>query len=326
MALNDRMSSVLKTLTANINLTRLAIVLAAVAVTFGVLVFVVGDSQDGSVESADLLQAPPTADGVTEVGLESGQLAPDFEISTPDGDRVRLSDLRGRPVLINFWAAWCVSCLSEMPDIKALQEERGLDTFSVLAVNAGESRERALEFIEFLDAPFIYGLDVGLSVADAYAVYGLPLTVFIDSNGIVRAVYRGHADSERLNAMADAAISAQPPVEFAPALRFISPIPRERVVTVSLEGDDRLILSSRSLRCDTNYCADSIVETVVAIEGVLRAEIDHSAEEPELKLDIVSEPEADVRIAQAVAKIIESLEDPLYPALYPVSVEYSDGS
>ena len=123
---------------------------------------------------------------------------------------MRLSELRGRPLLINFWATWCASCLSEMPDIKALQEEYGYDTFSVLAINAGETRDEALEFIDFLDAPFIYALDPSLIASDAYGVYGLPLSVFIDSGGVIRAVYRGHANRERLGALMTAAIEARP--------------------------------------------------------------------------------------------------------------------
>ena len=309
-----------------ISLPRLAIGALAVAGLLGVLMFVVGDSQDGSVRAATLLGAPASDRDETKVGLEMGNLAPNFEISTPDGDRVRLSDLRGRPVLINFWAAWCVSCLSEMPEIKDLQAERGLETFSVLAINTGESRENALEFIEFLEAPFIYGLDVGLTISDAYAVYGLPLTVLIDSNGIVRAIYRGATDRKRLETMADAAIFAQEPVDFGPSLRFISPIPRERLLVATQISDGELVLRSRSLRCDASYCADAVLTAAASLAGVLSVDLDQSSTEPALRVSFVPASGAGQQIAQALADIIETFQDPIYEPAQPVLLRYIDES
>ena len=152
------------------------------------LVFVLRDTDDGVTSGATLLDTPPADQRrAAAVGLDAGKLAPEFEVSSPDGSRVRLSDLRGRPVIINFWSTWCTSCLTEMPEIRALQEEKGLDAFAVVAINAGESLTQAQEFIDFLDAPFVYGLDPNLVVADAYGVYGLPHSVFIDAEGVVQA-------------------------------------------------------------------------------------------------------------------------------------------
>src|SRR5512134_3272993 len=78
-----------------------------------------GTNDGDSITTSRLL---PTSgrDSGRDVGLGPGELAPDFEISIAEGQRLRLSDLRGRPVLINFWATWCGSCLTEMPEIKAL--------------------------------------------------------------------------------------------------------------------------------------------------------------------------------------------------------------
>ncbi len=308
-----------------ISLPRLAIGALAVAGLLGVLMLVVGDSQDGSVRAATLLDAPASDRDETKVGLEMGNLAPNFEISTPDGDRVRLSDLRGRPVLINFWAAWCVSCLSEMPEIKDLQAERGLETFSVLAINTGESRENALEFIEFLEAPFIYGLDVGLTISDAYAVYGLPLTVFIDSNGIVRAIYRGATDRKRLETMADAAIFAQEPVDFGLSAIHLTQ-PRERLLVATQISDGELVLRSRSLRCDASYCADAVLTAAASLAGVLSFDLDQSSTEPALRVSFVPASGAGQQIAQALADIIETFQDPIYEPAQPVLLRYIDES
>ena len=109
-----------------------------------------------------------------------------------------------------------------MPEIKALQEQRGSVAFSVLAINSGETEAQAAEFIEYIDAPFLYGLDIGLVLTDAYGVYGLPMSVFIDSTGVVQMTYRGHADRPRLERYTDAAITPNCPAS------FLSPCVRSR--------------------------------------------------------------------------------------------------
>jgi thiol-disulfide isomerase/thioredoxin len=213
-----------------VNLARLAVsavVLTAMLVPAYFLI--IRDESDPGIAPAALVDT----DAGRQVGLDVGQYAPDFEISTPEGERVRLSDLRGRPAIVNFWATWCGSCLTEMPDLKALQENRGVENVSILAVNAGESRDQADEFIDFLDAPFIYGLDLGLVISDAYGVYGLPLSVFLDAEGVVRGVYRGHAQPAILEALVTAAFEAAPHGELPAVLRTVSHIPRERVLTAS---------------------------------------------------------------------------------------------
>ena len=197
-----------------LNVRRLVIAIVIVLPLIAAIsYFALPRESDPTVRAAKIVDAPG-AQGRT-LGLRPGELAPNFEVSTHDGRRIRLSDFRGRPVLINFWARWCTSCLSEMPEIKAVQQERGPDSFVVLAVNAGETSAQALEFIDFLKAPFTFALDPGLKLADAYGVRGLPNSIFIDSTGVVQAVYAGHADRARLNAYMDAAARAQPPAPTA---------------------------------------------------------------------------------------------------------------
>src|SRR5439155_4950609 len=105
------------------------------------LYFLTGrNHHDPLIQPAVLVETPGSQNQSLKVGLSPGQLAPNFEVSTPDVTRVRLSDLRGRPVLINFWARWCTSCLSEMPNIKAVQQDIGTDRLAVVAINAGETR------------------------------------------------------------------------------------------------------------------------------------------------------------------------------------------
>src|SRR4051812_2764555 len=156
-----------------LNLKRLALALVVVVpLVASTLYLFVPRETDPRVRAATIVDTPGSQG--RKLGLQPGDMAPNFEVSTHDGRRVKLSDFRGRPVLINFWARWCTSCLSEMPEIKAQQAERGVDSFAVLAVNAGETRAQAVEFIDYLRAPFTYGLDPGLKLSDATACADCP--------------------------------------------------------------------------------------------------------------------------------------------------------
>jgi peroxiredoxin len=262
--------------------------------------------------NAVLLDTPAT-DGQSRVGTRPGELAPDFEISTHDGRRLRLSELRGKPVLITFYALWCGSCLAEMPDIKALHEQRGLESFRVLAINAGETRARALEFIDQIKAPFAWGHDFDLTVSDAYGVYGLPYSVYVDASGSVRAVHAGQADRERLGAFIEAAFKAAPAPELPLRLRHVSTLPRENVLKVQSHEPGRLLFSSRRLRCDPGYCAEAALANVRALAGVevVALALDASGL-PSLEVRFDTAVQAESSVVAALVAALDALPDPLY--------------
>jgi thiol-disulfide isomerase/thioredoxin len=291
---------------------RLLIVVPLLAALLAGAYFLTNGANHGdSITSARLL-ATAGKDSGRGVGLGPGELAPDFEISTSEGKHLRLSELRGRPVLINFWATWCGSCLTEMPEIKALQEEKGLDAFNVLAINAGEPLTSARKFIDFLQAPFVYGLDPGLVVSDAYGVYGLPVSVFIDSEGVVQTTYNGHASRQRLEAYVRAAIEATPPGGFPETLRLVSTVPRERVLTVTKREKGRVELSSRSLRCDARYCAEEALAALKTERGIVSLRLDSAPAQPVLSLRYDAAVLAERDVIDAVVKALEAYDDPLY--------------
>ncbi len=294
-----------------------AAIVAAVLLPF--FAFGLDGTDDQEIAAAVLLDTP-AAGGNSSVGVAPGKLAPDFEISTPDGGRVRLSDLRGRAVLINFWASWCGSCLSEMPVIKALQQERGQDAFSVLAVNAGESPVEAQEFIDFLQAPFIYGLDVDMRVTDAYGVYGLPLSAFVDSAGVIQAVYRGHADRALLERFVNSAIASSPPGEIPVVFRIISTIPRERVLNVETTRG-AVVFTSRSLRCDASYCAEPVLEELKQRPGV--TSVAAKGKDGDVQVTVRFNGTTAEELVSALKALLEARPDALYEG--PLEVRYRKG-
>ncbi len=115
-----------------------------------------------------------------------GGTAPDFVLKNIDGTDVRLSDLRGKVVLLNFWATWCPPCRSEMPSIESLNRKmKGYD-FIVLAVSIdGIETSRLRNFVVGNGYTFSVLHDPEQTVADTYLVMGIPTTYIVDKNGTI---------------------------------------------------------------------------------------------------------------------------------------------
>jgi cytochrome c-type biogenesis protein len=137
-----------------------------------------------------------------EVGLEVGQVAPDFTLRTLDGREVSLVSLRGRVVLLNFWATWCVPCAKEMPDFEKLTQTLSADKFVVLAVNNAETPDVVRPFVDKLGLTFPIALDSNGKVNRSYKAFGLPLSLVLDPNGIILEKRVGPFDPEQLPARA----------------------------------------------------------------------------------------------------------------------------
>ena len=112
--------------------------------------------------------------------------APDFTLSTPSGASLSLAELRGKVVLLNFWATWCVPCRKEMPAIEALYQrykERGLE---VVAISLDKVAAAPVEaFVKEMGVTYRVGLDPSWATARAYGVRGLPATFLLDRAGNV---------------------------------------------------------------------------------------------------------------------------------------------
>lgn len=119
-----------------------------------------------------------------EVGVEVGKSAPDFELTDLNGDSVQLSDYRGQKVFLNFWASWCPPCRAEMPDVQRLHQEN-FEDFMIIAVNVGENKTAAADFIRENNLDFKVVLDNDQSVSREYLVRGIPTSYFVDENGVI---------------------------------------------------------------------------------------------------------------------------------------------
>ena len=115
-----------------------------------------------------------------------GKPAPDFHYQDTDGQSVSLSDLRGKPVLINFWAMWCSPCRVEMPYLQQVYTEWSGNGLVFLAINNGDSASQVGEFMQSQGLSFPVLLDTRGSITQSYNIVGLPTTFFIDKDGIIQ--------------------------------------------------------------------------------------------------------------------------------------------
>jgi len=119
------------------------------------------------------------------------RLADDFTLKTPAGATVKLSELRGKVVLVNFWATWCPPCKEEMPAMQRLHERYGKDAFVLLAVSVDADPRVVRPYIAEHRFTFPVGLDSKMEVANTYGVRALPASFIVDRDGMIAAMAIG---------------------------------------------------------------------------------------------------------------------------------------
>lgn len=137
-----------------------------------------------------------------EIGLEQGQLAPDFTLLNLQGEPLTLSDLRGKRVVLNFWATWCPPCEAEMPHMQKYYEKYGeQDNVEIVGVNltyAKEKVERVEQFLKSYNITFPVVLEPDESVAAQYEIITIPSTYMIDTTGKIQKKIVGPLDLDAL--------------------------------------------------------------------------------------------------------------------------------
>ena len=154
-----------------------------VLVIVSTVVLVIAGCSPGPAPQALAPSSIPSPD----VGTRVGNLAPDFQLLDLDQEPVSLSGLRGKPVVLNFWATWCPSCVDEMPYLQEIHEEYSSEGLMLLAINLAESPTTVENFLQNNNLSLPVLLDTGGIVNQQYHIQWLPTTLFIDEDGIIQS-------------------------------------------------------------------------------------------------------------------------------------------
>ena len=126
------------------------------------------------------------------------EAAPDFNMTLFEGGDFQLSAQKGKVVVINFFASWCVSCGEETPVIEKLSHKYAPQTVVFLAIAVDDTEKKAKAFIKKMGMTIPAGLDKTGKIKDAYGIYGMPTTFFIDKNGKISYFHAGVVTEELL--------------------------------------------------------------------------------------------------------------------------------
>jgi peroxiredoxin len=135
-------------------------------------------------------------------GLKEGSKAPDFELKTLTGETVKLSSLKGKKVMLNFWATWCPPCKAEMPDLEKLYKQKDEDLV-ILAVNIDPQLD-VKGFADEYGITFPILLDDDDSVNEAYQILSIPTTYFIDRKGNIQTKFIGGMNLDKMKQFTEA--------------------------------------------------------------------------------------------------------------------------
>jgi peroxiredoxin len=129
---------------------------------------------------------------IVSVAAAASRTAPDVTLKTASGETVRLADYKGKVVLVDFWASWCVPCKTSFPALDALYREYHARGVEVLAVNLDERRRDAETFLAEFPHTMSVVFDPNGTSAEAFAVQGMPSSFLIDKDGVIRFTHIGY--------------------------------------------------------------------------------------------------------------------------------------
>ncbi|MFV1982540.1 MAG: TlpA disulfide reductase family protein [Thiohalomonadales bacterium] len=128
----------------------------------------------------------------TASAVKVKQIAPDFTLASNKGSNIRLKDLRGKVVMINFWATWCAPCRKELPLLNVLYNKYKSKGFVLLGVNIDDNSKLANKMIKDLKINFPVLFDKTQATSEKYDLQAMPSTFILDKNGVIRFSHYGY--------------------------------------------------------------------------------------------------------------------------------------
>lgn len=151
-------------------------------------------SCDGKIDTVEK-DLDETDEVIEYSELSIGDNAPDFTAELVGGETFKLSDNKGKIIIVNIWATWCGPCVGEMPAFQQLFEEYG-DELAICCVNSGDDKEVVDKFVSENGYTFPIAYDTDYKICDKYPTDGIPYTVIIDGEGKVSKTFLGASSAE----------------------------------------------------------------------------------------------------------------------------------
>lgn len=137
-----------------------------------------------------------------EPTAQVGYPAPDFTLTDFDGNTVKLSELKGKPVVLNFWASWCGPCKQEMPDLQAIYDQyKDQAVFYGVNLTMQDSEDKARQFVKEMGLTFPMLLDKTGEPSQEYRIFTVPTTYAIDRDGVIMEIRRGAISKAAMDGM-----------------------------------------------------------------------------------------------------------------------------
>jgi cytochrome c biogenesis protein CcmG/thiol:disulfide interchange protein DsbE len=146
-----------------------------------------------------------------QAGPVSSGMAPDFSLTSFDGRTLKLSELRGQVVIINFWASWCPPCREEAAYLEQTWRKYEGKGVVFIGVDWVDMEKEALAYIDEFDLTYFNGPDIGTRIAQAYNIQGVPETFYVAKNGELRGVHIGPLKSPELDDKIDELLAEKYP-------------------------------------------------------------------------------------------------------------------
>ncbi|AKS38156.1 membrane-associated thiol-disulfide oxidoreductase [Anoxybacillus gonensis] len=162
-------------------------------VSFHILVFIF-------LSISDMTKETTSQQSSSNIGIDVGEIAPDFELMTLQGEKMKLSQFRGKKVVLNFWASWCPPCRAEMPEMQRFYEQYGqhVAIVAVNLTNKEKNRHVVETFVNQKRLTFDIMLDEQGTVSKTYKVITIPTSYIIDEQGVIRSKHVGPLSYEAM--------------------------------------------------------------------------------------------------------------------------------
>jgi peroxiredoxin len=176
------------------------IILGGIILSLAITPMLTNQKETGRIESPKTVMSTSLDSG--KIGTNKGQVAPDFELLSITGNKVKLSDLRGKTVILNFWATWCPPCRAEIPEMQKFYENNKNNNVEILAVNLTNSEsspDTVKDFVRDKGMTFNILLDKQGKIGNLYGIITIPTSYIIDKNGIIREKHVGPMSYETMD-------------------------------------------------------------------------------------------------------------------------------